>query len=217
MKSESRNNLFSTHAFIVSFLLIITQNVEALIIEGSEYPSFTQVDTQFAQSHGVIFDSNKSFVIFGEDGRGVSLIYGTDPSRPIAAHFAPIELTFVDPADGITPGVVNGTISAIWGDGGGDVDYLRLRAYNYANVLLGTEYSTGATWQSISFTGNGIHKIVFDQAPGAPYSSDTALDNLSFPMPVAVPEPGTVLLFALGAFVLKRRNLGVLEGKENEK
>ena len=188
------------NATIVVWALFATSVADAGTIEGTEYPLYTRIDNQFATSQGGLFIP---FVTFGVDG-GVTGIYGTDPSG-YARFWAPIEVTFVLPADGTTPAVVNGTVSAIWGDGGGDVDYLRLRAYDASGSLLGTVNSSGTTWQSISFTGSGIRRAIFDQQPGAPSSSDTFLDSLTFPTPI--PEPATLLIVAAAGLpmLLKRR------------
>jgi hypothetical protein len=46
----------------------------------------------------------------------------------------------------------------------------------------------------ISFTGTGIHRIIIEQNPLGSSTSNTALDFLMFPTPVAVPEPAGAVL-----------------------
>lgn len=182
------------------------------IIEGTEFPIYALIDDEFATTEGALFSSNMGFVTLRRNGgtQGPLGISGTDadgygPEFGFSAFFAPIEVTFVDPANESTPGIVNGSIIALWGDGGGDFDLLRLRAYDLSGDLLGTVNSSGTTWQTISFTGSGIHRVIFDQAPNALGTSDTFIDRLSFPTPVPVPEPSTIALLAIGSVVVARR------------
>jgi len=193
-------------------MLAVTDYAQALTIEGTEFPLYTEIDDEFATSHGVLFSSDMPFVTFGVEtygGKVKSGISGTDPSRnpeySYAAFYAKIEITFVDPSDGVTPGVINGTVNALCGDGGGDIDYLRMRAFDASNSLMGTVLSSGTAQQNISFTGTGIHKVIFDRQPNSPTysSSNTFLDSLSFPTPV--PEPCGLVLLSLGGLVLRRK------------
>lgn len=107
--------------------------------------------------------------------------------------------------DGITPAVVNGTISAVFGDGGGDTDGIRLRAYDINNNLLGTQTALSVSWGNISITGVGIHKVVFDQSGLGGPNSDTFLDWLSYPEPVALPSPGPGLMLGASGLLMSAR------------
>lgn len=175
-----------------------------ITVQGTEQPQYIPITNQLALSHGVTFSSTMPFVTFGDNGNSVAGIYGTDPSfSPVwsyAAYYAPIELTFVDMGDGITPAVVTGTISAVYGDAGGDTDGIRLRAYDINNVLLGTQTALSVSWGNISISGTGIHRVLFDQSGLGAGTSDTFLDWVSYPEPVAVPEPAS--LFALAGAML---------------
>ncbi|MFH1615641.1 MAG: dockerin type I domain-containing protein [Planctomycetota bacterium] len=180
---------------ICVLVLLMAGGVYAVVIDGTEYPVYTSIDDDFS-SQGVLFSSNLSFVTFGYngggDGQGTAGVFGTDPnfSGPSFGYLsfsAPIIVTFVDPADGSTAAIVNGTVSVVAGDGGGDFDYIRMRAYNIFDNLLGTVNSSGKTWQTINLTGNGIHKVIIDQQAGAPATSDTFLDSLTFPNPQLPP------------------------------
>lgn len=183
----------------------------AVIVQGTELPQYISVTNQLATSHGVTFSSTMPFVTFGTNGINVDGIYGTDPTfNPLAnfaAYLAPIELTFVDMNDGITPAVVNGTISAVFGDGGGDTDGIRMRAFDINNVLLDTQTALTVSWGNISITANGVYRVVFDQSGQGAGTSDTFLDWVSYPPPVAVPEPATIVALAgaLLAAVGRRR------------
>ena len=191
-------------AVILSFVFFGREAAAATVtIEGTELPTLTKVSDQFSMTHGVVFSSNLPWVTFADDGGRIG-IYGTDPNgNPGFSNLlfnAPIIVDFVNPTDGISPGVVNGMVSAVWGDGGGDTDFLRLRAFDGVGDILGTVLSSGSTWNNISFSGIGIHQLIFDQAPGAPFSSDTFLDSLTFDLPTAappsaVPVPAAAWLF----------------------
>jgi len=179
-------------------LLLVCRPSVAVVIEGTEFPLYTAVDDEFADQ-GARFSSNLPYVTFarnaGGDGQGVLGVFGTDaggsgPSFGRLLFSAPIVVTFVDPADGTTPAVVNGTVSAVWGDGGGDTDYIRLRAFDKTDNLIGTIYSSATSWGTVEFAGNGIHKVIFDQQPAVSATSDTFLDRLSFPTPVLSGTPG---------------------------
>jgi len=181
-------------------LLLLTSPAGAMEVHGDELATLLPVDDELATSHGVRFSSNLPYVTFAVDGDGRTIIMSTDPSglprNSYAVFFAPIEVMFVLPSDGVTPAWVNGTVLATWGDGGGDVDYLRVRTYDLAGGLVDTVYDSDTTYSTVSTTGSGIHRVIFDQAPGAPHSSDTSIDLLVYPTPV--PEPATLALLAAG-------------------
>jgi len=186
----------SVLSLIASWLLVST-TCFAVTIEGTEYPIGTAIDDEFVPV-GVVFSSGLGYVTFADDD--FVGIFGTAAGSSWAgvagASFsAPIQATFVSPGNAGVPGVVSGTISARFGDGGGDLDSLRLRALDVNNHSIGIATSQAVDFGTISFTGTGIHRIIIEQNPLGLNSTNTALDFLTFPTPVAVPEPaGAVLL-----------------------
>lgn len=180
-----------------------------VIVEGTELTQYTSVTNQLAMSHGVIFNSTMGFVTFGVNGASTVGIYGTEPTANPMANYAwyssPIEITFVDMGDGVSPAVVNGTVTAMFGDGGGDTDGIRVRAYDINNNLIGTQTALSVSWGTISITGVGIRRLVFDQSGLGSPTSDTFLDWVDFPTPVAVPAPGAAAVGALAMVVGTRR------------
>ncbi|MEN8108304.1 MAG: VPLPA-CTERM sorting domain-containing protein [Pseudomonadota bacterium] len=212
-----KSGLYGAVFTIICSLISMSSHAATVTVEGTELPTLIPVDTQLAVSHGVVFSSNLLYVTFGcmfcggnEERIG---IYGTDPSgrsfESFATFNAPINVRFVSPVDGTTPALVDGTISAVWGDGGGDTDFLRMRAFDINGNLINSAFSSGAIWQSISLDGQGIHSVIFDQQPGSSFSSDTFLDSLTFNTPVAVPIPAAAWLVCSGLLSL----LGVARRK----
>lgn len=181
----------------------------AIIIQGTELPSYTPVTNQLALTHGATFTSTMPFCTFGTNGNNVDGIYGTDPSFPpfasYAAYYAPIEITFVDMNDGVSPAFVSGTINAVFGDGGGDTDGIRVRAFDFSNNLLATNTALTVSWGNISITANNIYRLVFDQSGLGAGTSDTFLDWIDYPTPVPVPAPGATALLLTGAVAASRR------------
>ncbi len=177
-----------------------------ITVDGTEQPQYTSITNQLALSHGVTFSSTMPFVTFGDNGVNVPGIYGTDPTSNPFANYAfygsPIEVTFVDMSDGVSPVVVNGTVSAVFGDGGGDTDGIRLRAYDISNNLIGTQTALSVSFGPISITGTGIRKVIFDQSGLGAGTSDTFLDSLSYDNPTPVPEPGTCAVLGVGLLAL---------------
>lgn len=181
----------------------------AAIVQGTELAPYQDVTNQLAMSHGVIFSSlNYPAVTFTELVPGLWGIQGAEPWAPPSNggwYNSPIFATFVNPADGVTPAVVNGTVSARWGDGGGDFDAVDMRAYDLSNNLLAAQTFTGTTFTVISLTANGIARVEFwaNTNVGAG-TSDTGLDWLSFPTPF-VPAPGAGAALAIAGATLARR------------
>lgn len=214
MVSKNHRNAFS-RALVLAILaltvLSAAPEAEAvpITIEGTEFPLFTPIDDEYASS-GVLFSSNMPFATLSGIG-GRTGIIGTDPGSNPAFGFAqfnaPIRAIFVDPTDGVTPSTVTGTVSAVWGDGGGDLDLMRMRLFDLGGNLIDTVLSQTNTFTTISFTGMGIHSVLFDQQPGAAFASDTFLDSFSFDMPMAAaaPEPTTLWLMGLGLSSLAAR------------
>lgn len=186
------------------------QAASAVIVQGTELAPYTAVTTQLGMSHGVTFSSlNNPAVTFTELIPGTWGIQGTEPwALPANGGWynSPIFVEFVDPADGVTPSYVNGTVTAMWGDGGGDTDAVDMRAYDLANNLIASQTFTGATFTQIQVSGSGIHRVEFwaNTMVGAG-TSDTGLDWLSYPTPVSVPAPGVVTVLGASALVLRRR------------
>lgn len=171
----------------------------AVVVQGTELPPYIAVTNQLATSHGAVFSSlNSPFVTFIELVPGTWGIMGTEPwANPIAGYAwysSPIFIQFVDPADGVTPAFVNGTVTAMWGDGGGDLDAVDMRAYDLANNLVTAATFTGVGLTQIQVTGAGIHRVEFwaNTFVGSP-TSDTGLDWIDYPTPV-VPAPAGILL-----------------------
>ncbi|MBS0196418.1 MAG: hypothetical protein JSR77_06645 [Planctomycetes bacterium] len=194
----------------IAALLAAASASHAIIVQGTELSPYIAVTNQLAMSHGAKFSSlNNPFVTFTELIPGTWGIQGTEPwANPIGGYSwysSPIFVDFVDPADGTTPAVVNGTISAMWGDGGGDLDGVDMRAYDLSNNLVTSGTFTGVTFTQIQVTGVGIHRIEFwaNTMVGGP-NSDTGLDWLSYPTP-SIPAPGAVAALAVVAVSRLRR------------
>jgi hypothetical protein len=202
--------LFSKHAAACAIALAISISNAAradVTIHGTEYPAGTAIDDEFA-SLGVLLSSELGYVTFATDD--FPGIFGTMAGSTWvgiagASFSAPITATFVDPLDSNVPAIVNGTISARFGDGGGDLDSLRLRAFNIDDQLIDTVISQAIDFGDISLTGVGIHRVVFDQNPGGSRTTNTALDYLTFPDPIPVPEPSALALSLFLGFVSIRR------------
>jgi hypothetical protein len=190
-------HLLPKHAAACAFALAISISSGAraeITIDGTEYPAGTAIDNEFA-SLGVLFSSELGYVTFATDD--FPGIFGTMAGSMWvgiagASFSAPITATFVDPMDSNVAAIVNGTISARFGDGGGDLDSLRLRAFNVDDQLIDTVVSQAIDFGNISLTGVGIHRVVFDQNPGGSLTTNTALDYLTFPNPIPAPEPSAL-------------------------
>jgi hypothetical protein len=211
-----RSDLFACRrvAGIVATAVVAAAGTSAsgIIVEGTELAQWVvPVTNQLALSHGAIFTSNNGHVTFGTNGVNTIGIYGTEPWAPAPAGYswygAPIEVTFVSMNDGVTPAVVNGTITAMFGDGGGDTDGIRMRAYDISNTLISTSFATTVSFGTVSLTGSGIYRVIFDQSGLGSPTSDTFLDWLDYPTPEAVPAPGALALLGgvLGMASCRRR------------
>ncbi len=181
-----------------------------MIVQGTELAPYGLVTNQLAMSHGAVFSSlNSPFVTFIELMPGIWGVQGTEPwANPIAGYAwysSPIFINFVDPSNGVTPAVVNGTITAMWGDGGGDMDAVDMRGYDLSNNLVASQTFTGSTFTQIQITGVGIHRVEFwaNTNVGSP-TSDTGFDWISYETPT-VPTPGVIATLALGMVVVGRR------------
>jgi hypothetical protein len=180
-----------------------------VIVQGTELAPYIAVTNQLATSHGVVFSSPGNLpVTFTELIPGTWGIQGTEtwalPSNG-GWYNTPIFAEFVDPADGVTPAVVS-TVSAMWGDGGGDFDAVDMRCFDLSNNLIASQTFTGSTFTLISLSAPGIHRVEFwaNTNVGAG-TSDTGLDWLMYPTP-QVPAPGAALaLGALAAGAYRRR------------
>lgn len=192
----------------VSALALCCGAASGVIVQGTELPPYQAVSNQLAQSHGVLFSSlNYPAVTFTELVPGLWGIQGCEPWAPPSNggwYNAPIFMQFVDPSDGVTPAVVNGTVSAMWGDGGGDFDAVDMRAYDLSNTLIAAQTFTGNTFTLIQITGVGIHRVEFwaNTNLGAG-TSDTGLDWVDFPTPF-VPAPGSLAFVLAGVLVAAR-------------
>lgn len=201
-----------TNIIAVSALVLCCGAASGVIVQGTELPPYQAVSNQLAQSHGVLFSSlNYPAVTFTELVPGLWGIQGCEPWAPPSNggwYNAPIFMQFVDPADGVTPAIVNGTVSAMWGDGGGDFDAVDMRAYDLNNNLITAQTFTGTTFTLIQLTGVGIHRVEFwaNTNVGAG-TSDTGLDWVDFPTPF-VPAPGTIAAALAGALAASRRRRG---------
>lgn len=185
-------------------------SASAVIIQGTELPQYTPVSNQLGLSHGATFSSTMPFVTFGVNGMSTVGIYGTDPSFPpgasYAAYYAPIQITFVSLNDGVSPAVVNGTINAVFGDGGGDLDGVRIRAFDVNNNLLATGFGLGNTWTPVSVSATGIRSVIVDQSGLGAGTSDTFLDWIDYPAPVDVPAPSAAApILGAVAWATRRR------------
>jgi hypothetical protein len=179
------------------------------IVQGTELPPYQAVTNQLGVGYGVVFSSlNNPAVTFTELMPGLWGIQGSEPWAPPSNggwFNSPIFVNFVDPSDGVTPAVVNGTVTAMWGDGGGDIDAVDMRAYDANNVLITAQTFIGQSFTQIQISGVGIARVEFwaNTNVGAG-TSDTGLDWISYPTPV-VPGPGAAGLVAAGALLAARR------------
>lgn len=179
-----------------------------VIVQGTELAPYLAVSNQLAMSHGAVFSSqNYPAVTFTELMPGLWGIQGCETWALPAngGWYNPtIIVRFVDPADGVTPAVVN-SVTAMWGDGGGDFDAVDMRAYDVANNLIASQTFTGNTFTQIGLTAAGINRVEFSANTNVGAgTSDTGLDWLQYPTPVAVPGPGSVVVLG-GVVLLARR------------
>lgn len=184
----------------------------AVIVQGTELPALTPVTNQLGMSHGVVFSSlNSPDVVFTQLFPGIMGIQGTEPWAPATNggwYSSPIFVKFVSLSDGVTPATVSGTITAMWGDGGGDTDAVDMRAFDLNNNLVAAQTFTGSTFTQIQLSGVGIHRLEFwaNTNIGAG-TSDTGLDWLDYPTP-QVPAPASAAAL-LGLLALRRRRMCV--------
>lgn len=195
---------------IIAIPLAVAPIAHAMIVQGTELAPYIAVTNQLAMSHGVTFSSlNNPAVTFTELIPGTWGVQGTEPwALPANGGWynSPIFVTFVDPSDGVTPAVVNGTITALWGDGGGDNDAVDMRAYDLNNNLIVSQTFSGISFTQIQLTGLGIHRVEFwaNTMVGAG-TSDTGFDWISYPTPV-VPSPTVASLLILSGLSSLRRS-----------
>jgi hypothetical protein len=193
---------------VVFCALAAAPHADAVIVQGTELAPYTAVTNQLATSHGVTFASaNYNGVTFTELIPGTWGVYGCESWSPPSNggwFNAPIFVTFVDPADGVTPATVN-TLTANWGDGGGDFDAVDLRAYDLSNNLITTQTYTGSTFTQITLNATGIHRVEFwANTNVGSGTSDTGFDWISYPTPV-VPSPWAGAALVAGLCTLRRR------------
>lgn len=198
-----------TTVVVALVLSAAASSSRGIIVQGTELPPYQPVTNQLATSHGAVFSSlNSPFVTFIELIPGVWGIQGTEPWGPPPAGYAwfnsPIFVNFVDPSDGVTPAWVDGTITCMWGDGGGDLDAVDMMLFDLSNNLIAVQTFSGIGFTQIQMTANGVHRVEFwaNTIVGSP-TSDTGLDWIDYPTPV-VPAPASAALLA-AAMVLRRR------------
>jgi hypothetical protein len=194
--------------FLLGFCVLTTTRASAVIVQGTELAPYNAVTNQLAMSHGVTFASaNYNAVTFTELIPGTWGVYGCEPwALPSNGGWfnSPIFVTFVSPADGVTPAIVN-TLTANWGDGGGDFDAVDLRAFDLANNLITTQTYTGSTFTQITLNATGIHRVEFwPNTNVGSGTSDTGFDWISYPTPV-VPAPAALTLLTTGFLTARRR------------
>lgn len=188
--------------------LLAAGTARAVTVQGTELAPYIAVTNQLAASHGAVFSSlGNPAVTFTELIPGTWGIQGTETwALPANGGWynSPIFVEFVDPADGVTPAVVN-VVTAMWGDGGGDFDAVDMRVFDLSNTLITSQTFTGTTFTQIQIAAPGIHRVEFwaNTNVGAG-TSDTGLDWLMYPTP-QVPGPGAGVLLGLGAFAAARR------------
>jgi len=194
---------------IVAALAACGSPASGITVQGTELAPYTAVTNQLGMSHGATFASlNHPAVTFTELIPGLWGIQGCEPFSPPSNggwYNAPIFVTFVDLSDGVTPAVVNGTITARWGDGGGDFDAVDMRAFDLANNIVTSQTFTGTTFTIIQLSGVGIHRVEFwaNTNVGAG-TSDTGFDWISYPTP-QIPAPGVAFVLGLAGLGLRRR------------
>ncbi len=195
-----------TRFFAAIVALVAAASAQAVIVQGTELPQLTPVSNQLGIGYGVTFKSqNYPAVTFVDLMPGVPGMQGCDPSALPSNggwYNDPIFVTFVNPADGVTPATVN-SVTAMWGDGGGDFDAVDMRAFDLSNNLIASQTFTGNTFTQIQLSAIGIHRVEFwaNTNVGAG-TSDTGLDWISYEI---VPAPATVLPFAAAALAFRRR------------
>lgn len=196
------------HKLTLLVCALVAHQAHAVIVQGTELAPYTAVSNQLATSHGVLFSSlNYPAVTFTEVYPTIWGVYGCETWAPPSNggwYNAPIFVSFVNPADGVTPATVN-SFSANWGDGGGDFDAVDLRAYDLANNLILTQTFTGSSLTVISITAPGINRVEFwaNTSLGSP-TSDTGFDWIDYPTPT-VPAPGALLTLAGLVMAWRRR------------
>jgi hypothetical protein len=190
----------------------ICPTASAFIVQGTELAPYTAVTNQLASSHGVIFSSlNYNGVTFTELIPGTWGVQGCEPWSPPSNggwYNSPIFMQFVDPSDGVTPATVSGTITLMWGDGGGDFDAVDMRLFDLSNNLIAAQTFSGQSFTQIQMTATGVYRIeLWANTNIGAGTSDTGFDWISYPTPVGVPTPGaaSAAAIALGAMSSTRR------------
>ncbi len=93
-------------------------------------------------------------------------------------------------------------LSVFAGDSGGDTDTVTLNVYDVFDALVDSDTFTGASAQLLSVSGAGIVRFELIE------SGSIGFDDFTFTS-VAVPEPATLSLFAVGlvgiGFAARRR------------
>jgi hypothetical protein len=188
---------------ILSVFPFLNLNGALVTLEGTEFPSGTYITDEYVASAGLRFSSGSSSVFLGQDG-GRTGFYATNLSGSPSFN-SPTEILFVNPSNGILTRSVS-FINIVWGDGGGDLDLLRVRAFDEFGNLLTTVLDETTHWSSIDIESDGISRIIVDQQPGAPFSSDTFIDSITIR---SIPEPSSFCFFAISCCVtlLGRRRI----------
>jgi MYXO-CTERM domain-containing protein len=181
-----------------------------VVVQGTELAPYTAVSNQLGTSHGVWFSSaNYPAVTFTELIPGTWGVYGAEPwALPSNGGWfnAPIIVDFVDPNDGVSPATVSGTVTVMWGDGGGDFDAVDMRLYDASNNLISTQTFSGFGFTQIQMTAVGIRRVEFwANTNVGSGTSDTGFDWISYPTPVGVPAPGAAALLGLSALASRQR------------
>ena len=166
----------SAHATLIDFEgLTNNQDIDGVDLGG--------VIFSIAGSDGVIVSSSVPGATLG----GTRVIGGSS-------------FTHVNPFEALFTSLVR-DVSIALGDFGGDADNIFLRAYDTADLLLGTATDTvpASLFGGRTLTLNlaGIQRIEFGSTGS--FANSVYADNLNFtPATAPVPAPATLALFGLG-------------------
>lgn len=202
----------SMTAMVSAIVLIASSGPDAIRVNGDEVPDCDPLTDQLVATHFVRFSSNLGWSVlherayrqldegFDAESTGPGLIYGTVeygvPECSYLTFRAVHEISFVDPDDLASPGVVNGEIRFQWGDGGGDLDHIVVNAWDPEGSLVSTVRDSSTSYQEISISGSRIHRVEF--RPAGARTSDNTIDWIEYPRPTSS-DPVSVRSVSWGA------------------
>jgi hypothetical protein len=201
-------NRISTAAFALLCPLLLANRTQAIVVNFDNYvfagaTSFAPAD-QF-KSQGAIFDRTvpvEAVAIAEADVVGQFITLGGTLPNALALQTPnglEIDMSFVVPGTN-TPAVVNSVSSLFWdtqvGSLLGRIEGFGVNGTSLGSVQAATTSTNGGV-QTLSAPGIRRVRLSVD-------SDGANLDNITFPTPIAVPEPCTIALLGIGSLAMLR-------------